>query len=65
MNDYQMIKLAADRGHDFRREADQARLARSVRPRKASTSRTHDPAAAVPRSTIRLTLDYLRGRNVA
>lgn len=64
MNDYEMIKLAATRGHDFRREADQARLARSLSQRPTSPPATPGRSAA-PRSTLRLTLHHLFSRVVA
>ena len=46
MNDYQMIQLAAQRGHDFQAEAQRHRLAsetkreRSGRPAQRRRSRT-------------------------
>lgn len=63
MNDYEMTKLAEIRSHEFRREAAQHRLAANVARRTPSTPR--GTAAPAPRSTIRLTLDYLFGRGHA
>jgi hypothetical protein len=62
MNDYEMIHLAHARSHDFRREADQHRLARLATLRTASRPGSQQRLPHVPRSALRLTLDYLLGR---
>jgi hypothetical protein len=62
MNDFEMIQLASARSHDFRREADQQRLARLANAHKVSTKASRKRTPGVPRSSLRLTLDHLLGR---
>ena len=59
MNDFQMTHLANDRINDFRAEADRQRLVRSVRRAPAGSR------SAKPRSSRRLSLDFLFGRATA
>lgn len=63
MNDYQLIHLAADRQHDFYREAAAHRLARGVAATPVDDRQRPQPGAG-PRRTLRLTLDAILGRSV-
>lgn len=65
MNDYQMIHLAADRGHQFQREAAQDRLARSATRTSASRAGSSKARPDVSHRTLRLTLAHLLGRTSA
>ena len=65
MNDYQMIHLAADRSHELHRQARQQRLARLASDRERRQQRHPLRPSAAPRSTLRLTFDYLFGRITA
>ena len=59
MNDYQMSSLANDRSKQLLAEAQQHRLARQTRPR------TSHREPAQQRGGLRISLDFLLGRNPA